>query len=148
MEYVNTKDYVSLVDWNNSEWTFFEKTYFTSICYHNMIVKTPAILFHVRKKSCQKNVSKWHWAKFQIRRYFTFMYGPVFVVLWCCYHVKLIKLKLFIIIMIFIIYFHRFFIVNLRDGKFISQEGVCALSHSTTNINDPLHLAACGCKRQ
>lgn len=60
------------------------------------------------------------------------MYGPVFVVLWSCYHVKLIKLKLFIIIMIFIIYFHRFFIVNLRDGKFISQEGVCASSHSKT----------------
>lgn len=54
------------------------------------------------------------------------MYGPVFVVLWCCYHVKLIKLKLFIIKMIFIIYFHRFFIVNLRDGKFISQGVVCA----------------------
>lgn len=46
------------------------------------------------------------------------------------------------------IYFHRFFIVNLRDGKFISQEGVCASPDSTTNINNPLHLAACGCKRQ
>lgn len=63
-------------------------------------------------------------------------------------YVKLIKLKLFIIIMIFNFYFDRFFIVNLRDSKFISQEGVCASSHSKTKINDPLHLAACGCMRQ